>query len=1274
MATGVLGYIRGIDFSHNDFSRDQFPHEVGQMQHATWLKLNDTSLERVPDELSNLTQLEHLQMTRNKLQNVHGELSDLPRLRSVIFRRNQIKTSGIPTDIFRMKDLTIIDFSHNSLRDVPSNVEYAKCAIVLNLSHNNIETVPNQVFNNLIDLIFLDLSHNKLDALPAQIRRLVNLQVLNLSDNPLKNFHLSSLTMKNLRVLRLRNTNRTGNNLPLSFEDMSNISELDLSGNDLSVVPEAVFTLKKLRKLDLSRNKAGESTDLNLLSTIDIPDGAWTELETLNVAENLLEAFPNGITQCVKLQRFYANFNRIVFEGMPASIGKLMQLQVLYLSHNQLKLVPEGITRCVKLQKVKLDNNALLLIPDGMYLLPDLKELDLTNNPELVMPPRPQDRKQLAFYNVDFSLSHRMNVQTSASNTSSTDTNKKDAVQRKKEFIRRRRHQADENGASKAMSKMAKDNADTPESSANLDDGDGLKAPPTWRERMASTQKKLDFTDIFEADVGQSAGIWVWEIENFYPSPVDPEMYGSFFEADCYIVLKTTREDSGNLSHQIHYWIGDKSTLDKGMCAAVHSVNLLNHLGSTSRTVREEMNDESDVFLEFFDGEIEYVSGGRTQSGFFTVQKPKFATRLFRGSVDGKTIVMEPVPLSVQSLDPRYVFLLHTEKTIWIWRGFKSSNTVSSKVRLFAEKLNKRDRKGAADIEVCNHKSTPPEFWEALSGSPKPPQRIPEHLPAELKPPRSTLYVMKVGMGSMELPQVEVKGALHKDLLNSGSVYILDCGSDLFLWMGKRANRLLKLAGQKMSTELLNMIKRPDYTTLSRECEGEESTWFRSKFRGWDDVIPVDYTMTAETVQRRGADIKVIMQRDKMKVETDALFTTRMNAFSHEESEILMEECNADLEVIESFVLEKKKFIKLPQNEFGIFYTKDCYVFLCRYYVSGEDSDFSDEEGSSVANDSTSSVIAKKEAESTKADDFKCVVYFWQGRDASNMGWLNFTFILQASAFFPKKFETLFKDKLEVVRLSQQQENHKFLSHFKRQFLICRGSRIERQQYRLKPQLFHMRANGSSVNTRTIEVDCSAQLLNSAFCYVLACPFSEDSEDPAKDEGKIGRLYVWIGSKADGYYHELIQSVASKLLNHDDEYEEVTIREGEETEEFWRNIGGRKKYSKDADFMNHTRLFRCSNEKGHFSVSEKTVDFCQDDLDDDDVMIVDSGKYVFLWCGGNCSEVEGKLAYQAVQAFVNNNKMKGEERQLLLAVKGMESKRFRELFHGWSHHRQVPGS
>lgn len=53
-------------------------------------------------------------------------------------------------------------------------------------------------------------------------------------------------------------------------------------------------------------------------------------------------------------------------------------------------------------------------------------------------------------------------------------------------------------------------------------------------------------------------------------------------------------------------------------------------------------------------------------------------------------------------------------------------------------------------------------------------------------------------------------------------------------------------------------------------------------------------------------------------------------------------------------------------------------------------------------------------------EDFQCVVYFWQGREASNMGWLTFTFSLQ------KKFESLFPGKLKVWGSSR----HIILKHF----------------------------------------------------------------------------------------------------------------------------------------------------------------------------------------------------------------------------------------------------
>ncbi|CAI4229081.1 unnamed protein product [Auanema sp. JU1783] len=1248
MSTGVLSFVRGIDFSRNDFSGDLFPHAVEQMTSMTWLKLNRANLDKVPDELSRCDNLEHLQMAHNKLTSVHGELSDLPRLRSVIVRHNQVKTAGIPTDIFKMKDLTIIDFSHNTLRDVPPNLEYAKGAIVLNLSHNNIESIPNQVFSNLIDLIFLDLSNNKLDMLPPQIRRLTMVQALKLSHNPLHHFQLKQLpSMTALRVLHMRNTNRTLDNIPPTLDDLENLTDVDFAENNLSAVPDALFKLKNLRKLDISSNK---------ITNFVLPEGSWENMETLNVNSNQLSALPDGIVKMSRLQRLYASDNQLKFEGIPSGIGKLVQLVVLHLSRNQLELIPESVSRCVKLQRLKLNHNKLITLPDGIHLLPDLKELDLQDNDDLVLPPKPNEaRKKLAFYNIDFSLEHQRNLagQSPCSSVSSVVSGTKDPVARKKDFIRRRKQAADQQDASKViqgMSKIAGSGAALQAEREEEEQKIATRSAVNWKANIEKQRKRLDYSDIFDPSVGTEEGLWLWEIENFYPSLVEDELFGHFYDADCYLVLKTTRELSGSLKHEIFYWIGDHAALDKVMCSAVHAVGLRNHLSASCRTIREEMNDESEEFLDLFGEEITYIEGERTSTGFYTTEKAKHVTRLYRASVTGTQVDMEPVPVTSDSLDPRYVFLLDVGDTIWIWSGWKSKITVANKARLFAERLNKRDRKAKSEIETCRELKTPPEFWQALTGSPgKPEDPVVENVPDNFVPIRKRLYQVNIGMGFLELPQIELaKGVCRQEMLDAKGVYILDCTSDIFLWTGKKANRLLKMAGQKMVTELHRMIERPDYTQICRETEGEESMMFRSKFVGWDDIVPVDFTRTSESVQRV-PDLKVLVKKDNMmKTDLAALFLDRQPAMSSEESEELLNDCNLDLELIEPFVWEAKKFVKLPEHEFGTFYTMDCYVFLCRYEViPDEESEDEEEEGEKVE------------------PDFKCVVYFWQGRDASNMGWLQFTFQLQPT------FEKIFKDKLEVVRMHQQQENHKFLSHFHKKFVIRRGRRgLTKNLGGRWPELFQIRANGSSVCTRTIQIDARSDHLCSAFCHILRAPFKMEKD------GEKGIVYVWVGSASEATCEEVARKVAEEMINRDDESFPVkVIKEDEEPEEFWEYISGKKKYERDASFFKYTRLFRCTNEKGYFAVSEKTVDFCQDDLDDDDIMILDNGDIVFLWIGSRASEVEVKLAYKAATVYVAHLRMRQTERArtLKLSIKGKETKRFTKCFHAWGKHKVPAG-
>uniref|UniRef100_A0AC35TXC5 Protein flightless-1 n=1 Tax=Rhabditophanes sp. KR3021 TaxID=114890 RepID=A0AC35TXC5_9BILA len=1258
MSTGVLQFVKGFDLSRNDFSADRFPGELEQMTQATWLKLNRAKLERVPDELSRMSNLEHLQMARNNLTNVHGELSDLPRLRSVIVRHNNIKVSGIPTDIFRMKDLTIIDFSHNQLKEVPANLEYAKCAIVLNLAKNNISNIPPMVFNNMLDLLHLDLSDNKLEQVPTQLRRLQLLQTLSLANNPLKSFHFTlNDAMKNLRVLSLKNTNRSLTNLSLNCDECMNITDLDLSHNLLTAIPEGLFGMGKLRKCDLSFNKIGNFT---------IPESSWSGIEVIDLSGNELTSLPENITKMSKLQRIYASFNVLTFSGLPPSIGKLLQLKVLFLSYNRLELIPEGVCRCVKLAKLKLDNNNLITLPDTIYLLPDLKELDLHNNENLVMPPKPSERSKLQYYNVDFSLQNQINLagmSATSSVNSIASSLAKDPVARKKDFIKRRRHQADAGDASKVIQGMSKI-AGAREDSIDEEELYNGNKSMSWKDKIEKQKPKLDYSEVFDDDIGQYEDLWIWEIQNFYPALLEPQLYGQFYDADSYLVLKTTKEPTGQLSHEIYYWIGEKTTLDKGMCAAVHAVNLRNYLNASCRTQREEMNDESDEFLKVFEYEITYVEGARTISGFYNVEKTSWVNRLYRATVNGTCVDLEPVPCCYESLDPRFVYLLDGQKTLWIWSGFRSRITVSNKVRLFAVTINSRERKGDADIETCNQLKTPEEFWLALHGSRQAPDEpIVENVLMDQEPPRKKLYQIQIGMGFLEIPQIELKdGICEQRMLDTKCVYVLDTYSEVFLWIGKKANRLTKMAGFKISKEIHTVFERPDYSLITKELENEESCLFRSKFKGWNDIVPADFTRTAESVQRRGADLKVIMERDKIKTDLSSFFAPRAPEVPHEEADAMFEECNEDLELIEPFVLENRKFVKLPGHEFGTFYTNDCYVFLCRYFISEEDSEYEDE---SEQGSDDESMVSSQLSERKKPSDFKCVVYFWQGRDAGNMGWLQFTFSLQ------KKFESLFKDKLEVIRMYQQQENAKFLSHFKRKFLIRRGRRNLSMNLGMKwPELFSMRANGSSLCTRTIQIDCASKNLNSGFCFILRVPFKV-----IDDDGNEGKVYVWLGSKSDSYYHQYVKSVAEDLINKDSSFPIEVITEGHEPEPFWTAMGKKKKYETDAEFHQYTRLFRCSNEKGFFQVSEKTMDFCQDDLDDNDIMVLDNGEIVYLWVGANASQVETKLTYGAVSVYIAQAQMRNPEkpRKLMAAIKGLESKRFTKCFHAWGKHKIAAG-
>uniref|UniRef100_A0A7N8XF42 FLII actin remodeling protein n=1 Tax=Mastacembelus armatus TaxID=205130 RepID=A0A7N8XF42_9TELE len=683
-ATGVLPFIRGVDLSGNDFKGGYFPEHVKCMSSLRWLKLNRTGLCYLPEELASLQKLEHLSVSHNSLSTLHGELSSLPNLR-VTHTYIQI---GHSKQTF-----------YNQLTEIPRDLENSRNMLVLNLSHNSIDSIPNQLFINLTDLLYLDLSDNKLDSLPPQMRRLVHLQTLILNNNPLMHAQLRQLpAMVALQTLHLRNTQRTQSNMPTSLEGLTHLADVDLSCNDLTRVPECLYSLGSLKRLNLSSNQISE-----LSLCID----QWTQLETLNLSRNQLTSLPSAICKLSKLKKLYVNSNKLDFDGVPPGVGKLSNLIEFMAANNNLELIPEGLCRCGKLKKLVLNKNRLVTLPEAIHFLTELEILDVRENPNLVMPPKPVDRAA-EWYNIDFSLQNQLRLAGASPATvaAAGGASPRDHLARKMR-LRRRKDCSQDDQAKQVLKGMS----DVAQEKKNLEENGDLKYGDLKIRRWDKSLEKphLDYSEFFMEDVGQVPGVTVWQIENFVPMQVDETFHGKFYEADCYIILKTFLDDNGALSWQIFYWIGQEATLDKKAGSAIHAVNLRNFLGAECRTIREEMGDESEEFSAVFNNEISYIEGG-TASGFYTVEDTNYANRLYR--VYGKkNIRLESVPVKACSLDPRLKMLIYT--CIWIsWQreairlGQKRDSMPKSLCDMTHEALLKSTKKNDMNEQTVLNKTT----------------------------------------------------------------------------------------------------------------------------------------------------------------------------------------------------------------------------------------------------------------------------------------------------------------------------------------------------------------------------------------------------------------------------------------------------------------------------------------------------------------------------------------------------------------------------------------
>jgi len=162
--------------------------------------------------------------------------------------------------------------------------------------------------------------------------------------------------------------------------------------------------------------------------------------------------------------------------------------------------------------------------------------------------------------------------------------------------------------------------------------------------------------------VGRDVGMHIWRIEKFHVKPWPKDQYGTFYSGDSYILINTYKEkDDEALHHDIHFWLGQHTTMDEAGTAAYKTVELDTYLGDVPIQHREVEGYESPLFLDYFPNGIFILEGG-IDSGFFHVVPETYPPRLLQVKGCFKHVHTRQVPLTFDSLNDGDVFILDTGK------------------------------------------------------------------------------------------------------------------------------------------------------------------------------------------------------------------------------------------------------------------------------------------------------------------------------------------------------------------------------------------------------------------------------------------------------------------------------------------------------------------------------------------------------------------------------------------------------------------------------------
>ncbi|XP_068226728.1 gelsolin, cytoplasmic isoform X2 [Palaemon carinicauda] len=669
-------------------------------------------------------------------------------------------------------------------------------------------------------------------------------------------------------------------------------------------------------------------------------------------------------------------------------------------------------------------------------------------------------------------------------------------------------------------------------------------------------------------------------------------------------------------------WLGSESSQDEAGAAAIKTVELDEQLGGVPVQHREVENHESSLFLSRFKSGIRYLKGG-VASGFHHVDPDEaYPARLFH--VKGRRNVrVRQVEASVGAMNKGDCFILDCRDKVYVYMGPSSRRMERLKAIHAGNAVRDDDHAGKSKVVIIDETASGNEvgeFFENLGGGS--PDDIAEEDSAmddsEFERHETKVvtlhHIFEDSSGAMQTKMIGEKPLLQS-MLDSGDCFLLDTGNSVYVWIGRGSSKNEKIKSMEMGSSYVEQKGYPKWMGVQRVVEGAEPAVFKSYFKTWKE--PEEQVGLGRVFTQRQISTVTAAEVD---FDVSALHAEKRRLLQKNAGPAFGFMPDDGTGKIEIWRVEDFELQPVDESTHGFFFGGDSYVMKYTYEKEGRE---------------------------------RYIIYFWQGIASSQDE-------RAASAIHAVRLDNELFGKAVQVRVVQGYEPAHFLRIFKGRMVVFLGGKAsgfknvhDHDTYDVDgTRLFRVRGT-CDLDTRAIQQPEEASSLNSDDAFVLETPSA---------------TYLWVGKGASEDEKSMGEKVASLVSP---ERDVQVIAEGEEDDGFWSGLGGKGDYQTARDLdrpLLYPRLFHCTISPAGCLRVHEVSNFSQEDLNEDDVMVLDSGDEVYIWVGQGSDDQEKEKAFTMAENYIRTDPT---ERTLSSTVlvrvnQGEEPAAFTSIFPAWN--------